>query len=299
MSRNRILAAVSFGPQSDAALKYARKIASTDHGMISCLYVVEEPGFVTRSFISKEMQQRIRREAELALTSKVRSIFSGPGNTPFEIIVSYGKVYQKILETAADLNASMIVMGRSDSTDLNKDILGTNASMVIARSDVPVCSVRGSANLNNAKVLLPLDLSKFVSLKIAKAIELAQRFHWKLVLCAIIVPEKKNQEPAYRNRLKEIKQIIAEHEINCVARVVLAEQSIPEEILSVAEKDRAGHIFLMTQKEESEADMLIGSTARFIIKRSRLPILSLTPDVQTSLVTFKSLFASINLPIHP
>ena len=76
MYRKKILVPVDFHETSYAAFKYAREIALKTNAKISCLYVIEESGYITSGFISKEIQESIRREAEsryrLALSIKLQ-----------------------------------------------------------------------------------------------------------------------------------------------------------------------------------------------------------------------------------
>lgn len=293
----RILVAVSFGPQSDAALKYARKIAGETGGTVSCLYVVEEPGFITRSFISGEVQEKITRKAEQALFSKVHAIY-GQEEVPYETIVTRGKVYRVILDQAADLEADLIVLGRSDVIDLNKEGLGTNASLVMARSDIPVCCVKNSAQLQNGTALLPLDLTGSVGLKITKTIEMATLFHWKVQLCTILPSAIQGKEAPFRDRLKEIQKLMAEHDVPSTIQLIYSDRTVPEEILSLAENGKAGQIILMTQHEDSEGEPFVGATTRNILHKSALTVFSLTPDTHTALYTVKKQTEFLDHPIH-
>ena len=298
MKRNRVLVAVSFGPQSDAALKYGRQIALKIKGMVSCLYVVEEPGFITRGLISKEMQQKIRREAERSLSSKVHSIFGGPPEVPFEIMISPGKVHHKILEKADELEARYIVMGRSDSIDLNKDLLGTNVRMVLARSIIPVCCVRNSANLQNNVALLPLNLHRFVSIKTAKTIEMARSFQWKVMVCSILPASEKGNPAVYKKRVQEIQKVMSDGGVACSTRLVYSDNKIAEEILVLAESVKAGQIIMMTQREEAEGELFIGSNTRGILRKARQTVFSLTPDIPVRYPSVKSNFDQLNKPLQ-
>jgi nucleotide-binding universal stress UspA family protein len=297
MQKWRILVPVSFGPQSDAALKYARKASQQTNGMITCLYVIEKPGFITGKFISREIEQRIRREAEVQLAAKVNRIYKNEEGLSFELIVTSGKVHRKILEKAAELQVNEIIMGRSDSPDLTKDLLGSNASHVIARSAVPVLTLRGSKFIANSHILLPLDLSNPVSLKIAKAIEIASLQQSRITICAVLNPDWAILELAYRERLKEIKKLVASYDIECRVQLIISRKPVPDEILSLSGRVGAGQIIIMTQVESGTTDMFIGSTVREVVKRSEIPVLSLTPNIQTGLYPYKSLFGNINDPI--
>lgn len=280
MYRPRILVSVSFGPQSDAALKYARKIARLTGDTLSCLYVIEEPGYITGKFISKEIRQKIRREAEQRLSARVNAIYTKEDKITFEIIVTSGKVYRKILEKAADLHARLIIMGRSDSSDLHKNMIGSNTVQTVARATLPVLTIRSSRYLADEQILLPLDLTKPTGLKISKAIEIAHLLRAKVMLFTMITPEGVSLESTFRNRLKEIKQLFISTGIQCNAHLCVSGEKITGGIISFAGKIRAGLILVITQQETHHTEMFIGSTAREVIKRSEIPVLSIIPQIE-------------------
>lgn len=297
MPKSKILVPAAFGLQSDAALAYAKTIAKGLNQMISCLYVIEKPGFVTSKFISRDLELKIRREAELQLSSRVNRLFPEEEKTAFELIVSSGKVHRKILEKASELQAGMIIMGRSDGSDLTRKYLGSNAGHVVAKASVPVVTVRSSRFSSLDHLLLPLDLSGPVTIQIAKAIELLQQLPWKVTVCSILHPVRTDLEMLYRERLKEIKQLFGDYEIDCRVQLVVSAKTVSAEILATAKKVHAGQIMLMTRGEEDHNDLFIGSTAGEVIKKSDFPVLSLTPGIHTSLYPYRSLFGNIHNPI--
>ncbi len=298
MPKSKILVPAGFGLQSDAALVYAKKIALQLNQMITCLYVIEKPGFVTSKFISKELETKIRREAEMQLSSRVNRIYPDREKISFELIITAGKVHQKILEKSTELNANLIIMGRSDGSDLTRNYLGSNASQVISKATLPVVTVRNSRILSNAHVLLPLDLYNPVTIKIAKAIEVLQQQGSRVTICSILHPDRIILEPAYRTRLKEIKKLFVDYEIDCRVQLVISGNTLAAEILEVARKVQADEIMLMTQGEKDHTEMFIGSTAREVIKNSEIPVLSFTPGVQASPYPYRTLFGNINNPIR-
>lgn len=278
MNNPRILVPVSFGPQSDAALKYARKIAEITGDTISCLYVVEQPGQITGLFISKETHQKIRREAEKKLSSRVNTIYTREARTSFEIIVTTGKVYRKILEKASDLHARLIVMGRSDSSDLHRNVIGSNTVQTVARANLPVITVRSSKYLGEEHILLPLDLTKPAAVKISSAIEIARLLKAKVTVYTLVPPDRTGQDLSFRNRLKEVKQSFTDRGIVCQAHLAASGGRITDGIISFAVQIRAGLIMIMTQQETHTTEMFIGTTAREVIKRSPVPVLSMIPQ---------------------
>ena len=137
MQRTRILVPLSFSTPSDYALLEARLLSGQMNGMLTCLHVIEEPSYL-KSHTSREIGKKIRREAEIRLSENVNRIIPGSDNIVFEIIVTAGIPYRKILEKAAELNPGLIVMGRADEVDSGNQRLGSNTLGVLTGSTIPV-----------------------------------------------------------------------------------------------------------------------------------------------------------------
>lgn len=298
MHRFRILVPVSFGSQSNVALRHARILAQKLKGMITCLHVIETQGFISAKFQTREMERKIRHEAEVSLASEVNAILGGNKDVLYELIITSGKVHRKILEKSVALDIDMIIMGRSDSTELSEHTIGTNASRVIERSTIPVLTMGQSEIPSYKHILAPLDLSSPVSLQLAKTIEIAELLRAKVTICAILPPGWPRLETAYRKRLLEIKKLSIHYELNCQVKLFITDKKIVDEIISCSKKYHPDLLLLMTQVESNLEELSIGSVAYQLICTSEIPILSVTPVLQKELYPYKSLFGSINNPIN-
>ena len=297
MISKRILVPVNFGAQSDAALKYAIKMASAVNGKITCLHVNEEPGFITSQFLTKEISDRIRRLAEDTLSAKANEIINDNNSVPFEVIVTKGNVHRKVREKAKDLNASFIIMAKSDSADKEDNELGSNTLRVIAKAQIPVLTVNSTEHLGYDRILLPLDLSKPVEIKLLKALELAKLFGVEVSVFTVMRSDCISLKPKYQKRLKEIQQLFNAEDVSCSIQLKVSEDSISEEILQQARKMNAGMIMMMTQQEKGITDFYIGSTVHQIINASEFPVLSIIPNVRINEISNAPVWSDIQNPI--
>ena len=297
MIRRKILVPINFSPQSHDVLKFASKITRAINGMMTCLHILEEPGFITGKFISPEIHNRIRREAEMRLSSLVIENIDAAEKTPFEIIISSGKVHTIIDEKATDLHAAFIIMGRSDSADLKKNFIGTNTNRVISLTKIPVITVRSNKYFRDEQILLPLDLSKPIGSKIVKTIEVAHMLNAHVSVLTILEPDCISQEVTYRSRLEKIRQLFSNEGITCNVHLTGIKKSVTEEIIAYSKKMHAGMIVVMTQQETNITDFFIGSTARSIIQKSEFPILSIIPGVQLNEYPNDSVIGNVLNPI--
>ena len=296
MHRFRILVPVSFGSQSDIALKQARSIALQLKAMITCMHVVDHPVLISGSLFSREKEQKVRLEAELKLALKVDAILSGH-DVLYELIVTSGKVYRKILEKASELNTDLILMGRSDAVEGKKYHLGTNATRVIERSTIPVLTIQNTHHHFCNHILLPLDLSAPVSLQLAKTIKIADMLIARVTVCTILPPGGTRLEAAYRKRLIEIKNLFAHYDIFCRVKLIISDRKVADHLLSCSLRYHPDLLVIMTQEESDTADLTLGSVAKELMCKSEFPVLSITPVIQQELYPFRSLFGSINDPI--
>lgn len=297
MHKCRILVPVSFGSQSDRALKQAKSIALQVNTKITCLHVIDHPALIGGTRFSREKDQKVRFEAELMLASKVDAILSGHDSVYYELIVTSGKVYRKILEKASELDADLIVMGRSDAVVGKKSHLGSNATKVIERSTIPVLTIQNSQSHSLRHMMVPLDLSAQVSLQLAKTIELAENFNAMVTVVTILYSGGPKLEAAYRKRLIEIKKLFAHYDIFCRVKLIISEKSAADHLLSCSLRYHPDLMVLMTQEESDVADLTIGSVANALMCKSEFPALTMTPIIPKQLYPFKSLFGSINDPI--
>jgi len=297
MHKYRILVPVSFGSQSDMALKQARSIALQLNAMITCLHVIDNQTLISGNVFNREKEQKSRLESELKLASKVNSILSGNDSVLYELIVTSGKVYRKILEKASELHSDMIVMGRSDAPAGKKLQLGSNASKVMEKANIPVLTIRDMQSKSLGQMMVPLDLSAQVSLQLAKTIELAEKLNATVTAVAVAHPGEPRLEAAYKKRLIEIKKLFAHYDIFSRVKLIISERKVADHLLSCSLKYQPDLLVLMTQQEGKTADLALGSVANELICNSEFPVLSMTPLIKNDLYPFKSAFGSINHPI--
>ena len=281
MHMTKILVPVSFSPQSDHALRQAISVSKCLDAMVTCLHVIEKPGFLAGLRSAGTEDQQIKREAELRLSSRVNLMFSDHKEVPFELIVTSGKAYRKILEKADGLRADMIIMGRSDSAYPNKRFLGSNTLKVIARANIPVISVRSGRTAKPDHILLPLDLGKKNKLKISATLEMCGLFRARVTVCHVLEEGRDQRENEFKRKLNTVQKVFHESGVTCNTAMILAENQVSEEILSFALDVKADVILMMTQQENESAGVYFGSTAHDLIRISELPVLTINPFAES------------------
>ena len=287
MTRRRILVPIDLDAQSDSALDFARNIATRLNAMISCMYVIEEQKLRTNNPKNREAKLEQRRDVEIRLSEKVNSILS-EAKTPFELIITHGKVHEKILEKSMDLNAQLIIMSRSNTGDIGKKRIGSITKHIITKSQIPVITIGRYKIVNRENIIVPLDVFKPIGSQVIFAIDTAMLLGAAVTVISVIEKEMLSLRPVYLKRLKEIRKLLRDIKIDCNSHLLTTRNTVPEEILSFSRKLDSAMILLMTSNEIKANGSSIGSVAKGIIAESELPVQCINPNCKSRNLSDKS-----------
>ena len=221
---------IDFQRQSDLALEYAGHIAPKLNAMISCIYVMEEQGLLANRIAGEQSKLKLRRDAENALSERVNSILKGQDNIPFEIILTSGNAYLKVLEKSIDLNAQLIIMGRSSASSAKATGIGSNAMRIIANSIVPVITLTNQKIDKRKHLIVPLDLSRPFNDPLNWAIETALMLGASVSIISIIEKQQSGLRPVYLKKLEEAKSIFSERIMECSSYLLENRSTISESV---------------------------------------------------------------------
>ena len=130
-----IVAAVDFGPQTPCVLKWAASFAKETGAGLTLVHAVptaqDIPGFYCEQCFKQEMLREARERAVRTLNDA--GIHNG------HISVAADEVVRAISETARQLQADLVVIGRGPTSGLGR--LRTQAYQIIRQSPCPVVSV--------------------------------------------------------------------------------------------------------------------------------------------------------------
>ena len=281
LTQNKILVPVDFSEQSLIALGQSYHTAREYNAELLLLHVMEDVGWMqvsTTQLKEKKtsMQKKLDKLAEE--TSKTNKI-------AVDTMLAKGKVYEKIIEVAEMVNATMIIMGCNSKKRVGKLFIGSNALRVVRESICPVITVKGKQHREVFRnIVLPLDLTTETRAKVKKAIEIANLGSFKPVIHVVSVLESADE--FFVNKLtahmNQAKNFIEEQETECTAEIILKKKGdlpIAEYIIEYANKVKGDLIIIMTQQETDFTGMFIGSTAQEIVNNSDIPVLSIIPTM--------------------
>ena len=142
MSFQRILIALDDSPISIHAMEVGKDLAKAVGAEIALLHVLDpriayapEGGFPASNVLAE-----FREQARRLLRCAARRIGGDP--PPWEYLVE-GNVSRKIVTSADEWKADLIVMGSHGRTGIALAFLGSTAESVVRHSRIPVLTVRG------------------------------------------------------------------------------------------------------------------------------------------------------------
>ena len=282
LTQNKILVPVDFSEQSLIALGQSYNFAREYNAELLLLYIMEDVGWMRATTKQiKDMKASIQKKLDklAAETSKKNQIV-------VDTMLAKGKVYEKIIEVADMVNATMIIMGCNSRKKIEKFFIGSNALRVVRQSTCPVITIKGKHHREGCKnIVLPLDLTKETRDKVKKAIEVAKLGSFKATIHAVSVLQSSDEFLVNKitAQMNLVKSDIQSQGVECTAEIIMKQKGdlpLTKYIINYAKKVKGDLLIIMTQQEANFTRMFIGSTAQEMVNNSDIPVMSIIPKVR-------------------
>jgi nucleotide-binding universal stress UspA family protein len=280
-STKNFLVPVDFCPESEIALKYAAFIADRVGATLHLIYILEDESPLLKLVLKDDQRDMILRGAADKLDDAAGKALIGK-NLPFTTKIKQGKIYEMIIETAREVKADFIFMGRTDASDMMKNLAGTNTMHIIKGADVPVITLRKMPEyFGCSHIILPLDLTKQTMRKASNAVAVARMLDARITIISVLQEDSTGKEIKYISKLDEIRIKLRSLDVDCDVKLIKNTTDPLHVILNDAVKELDGDlVMIMTQQELSVTEYFVGSVAQEIINLSDFPVMSINPLVR-------------------
>jgi nucleotide-binding universal stress UspA family protein len=254
-----------FTTVAEHALAHAVKISRMIGNEICLLHIVD----------TKIKNQEL--EAKNALLSKKAKEFSESFNLTIAFHISKGTIFSAIASFAHDSDASLVVMGTHGMKGMQK-LTGSWALKVIVKSKVPFIVVQDPPTDQERyhNIVFPVDFRNENKEKIRMAIFMGKYFDSKVHILETVATDKNILKRTNINMNFAIRYLIQnniEYEIHDLPRGDLAQQTI-----DFAQKINADLILIVTTKNITFADYIVGASEQYIIANSsKIPVCCVNP----------------------
>lgn len=279
--QKKIIVPIDFTEQSTIALGQSYNLAKEYGAEILLLHVMDESPL--SAVLSKKYLSEIKKDAQKRL-DKLAEEATKKSKVLVDTMIAKGKAYEKILEVADLVDATMIIMGCNSRKKLRARFIGSNALRVVREAKCPVITIKGKHHRQGCKnIVLPLDLSKETRDKVRVAIDLAKLGTFQAAIRVVSVLESSDEFLVNRltRQLESVKHFIQKAGVDCTAEIIKTkknDESLASSIIDYSKKVDGDLLVIMTQQETNFTRMFIGSVAQEVVNNSDIPVLSIIPQ---------------------
>jgi nucleotide-binding universal stress UspA family protein len=282
---------------AERVLEHLSWLAPSATTHIVLISVVSTPHYVygAISFSSLDLHTTIWNDTQEYL-EQVRARLQAEGYH-VTVTICGGDPAVEILDMARSLEVDMVAMTTHGHTGFVRWALGSVAERVIQASTFPVFLVRASFDLASgppARIMVPLDGSKFSERALPLATEIAHRLHSEVLLLNAFSGAEQNGSRLYvgtqaelyemidhwrtdmGNYLAERAEQLGKEDVVVQTRMVVADAAAA--IHDFSEMDNVGLIVMSTCGRSGMERWVYGSVANRVLRAANCPILLLPPS---------------------
>lgn len=267
MEENKKLIVVpwDFTHVAEHALAHAIKISRMINNDICLLHIV------STGIVKKEETKKV------AMLKQVAEVNSHKYGIPIIYQIIKGTIFKSIAEYANEKDANLVVMGTHGMKGMQK-LTGSWALKVIVKTKMPFIVVQDppADQERYHNIVFPVDFKKENKEKIQMAIFMGKYFDSKIHLLVAASSDKgliKKINVNLNFAIKYFMQNNIEYEIQKLPRGDIAEQTI-----DFAQKINADLIVIVTTKNITFADYVVGASEQSIIANSsKIPVCCVNP----------------------
>ncbi len=179
-----ILCPTDFSKSSENAVKYAVEIARTFKSKIILMHAYETPVIYTDVTVSSvQLDFELLRESAFKQLRKFYSkMLEQVKDVQFELILQQGLPSSRTVEIATEKKVDMIVMATTASTQVQRFLIGSNASRVIREAPCKVMLIPQKAKFNGfKKIVFSTDLSDENLIASKQVVSFGQMFKSEII----------------------------------------------------------------------------------------------------------------------
>ncbi|HZX10772.1 MAG TPA: universal stress protein [Acidobacteriota bacterium] len=282
----KILWPTDFSDEAQDALLYADEFARAFKANIIALHVVPDVSpalYDAADVIRGEIAKRVEVVKEKR-KKKIKNIGKSKSMT-FKILIKEGNAAKKIVETAEEEKADLIVLGKRGLSAIEKIFIGSVANQVLRNSSIPLLLTKKDQGMPRfKKIVVPTDFSKMEEKERDYAWKLAKNFDSHLFLLHVLELHDYKFPPrvldemfdSVKKKLRQRKKREKE-DIN-VYEDVTHSVNAALGITDYADEKKADLIVMSTYVHSKWERFFLGSTTEKVIGYSAIPVLAIPPS---------------------
>lgn len=271
--KSKILVPTDFSEVAENAVAHAAAIANKSGEEVWLLHVFDNN---SKSTLKKHKEGV---EHLLDKLAKMCESFTKQYGVPFQFTLREGSIFSTIGEVAAEIGASIMVMGTHGVLGMQK-IVGAYALKVVASSKIPVLIVQEKPPVNGThlKLVSPIDGSVETKQKTLQTISMAKTLGAKVYLY---------RQKGYDDYLDDLISLnarfvvkyLTEHQVEHeVVEQEKFSKNFARDFIQFSQSIQADMIIILTTAEKGLKDMIIGPEEQAVINNeAQIPVMCVNP----------------------
>jgi nucleotide-binding universal stress UspA family protein len=271
-----IVVATDLVGRSEAALEYARKLATAYGARIVLAHGIDPMEYATVDAVPGRVLKTLPEEARAVLDKLSADLLREGIHSHSE--VRQGTVAKMLLDVARQYQAGLIVIGTKGGEGAGPVIVGAIAEELVRLSECPVLAVAADWNAGafrptpGGPVLLAMERNEAAAAAAATAISLAQIFERPLLVLHARTAAEAGLDPCATSLEALGIDVSAEITVRCIVKDGNPEEAIAE---GIAENHPC---ILVAGVKRASATPGPHGTAFALLARSRVPVLCVPPE---------------------
>lgn len=272
-----IVVATDLDGRADAALEYARKLATAYGARIVLAHGLDPLDFASVSAVPGKILSSMTEQARAALDEMAADLMREGIHSHSEI--RQGEVAEMLVDVARHYEAGLIVIGTQGREGAGPVLVGAVAEQLVRQAPFPVLAVAADYNagayrpIPGGPVMLAIEKNEAAADAVATACSLAETFHRTLVVVHARRPE---EAVAFLNPIATtVEQFGIESAGRFPVRCIVKDGK-PGDAIAEAIGQFNPSVLVVGVKRASETPGPHG-TAFTLLARSRVPVLCIPP----------------------
>ena len=277
-----VIVAVDFSNTSIHAIEYAISLANKMKSDIQLIWVDK---ISSQEAVYPDTTNENRNEAKKRFDELVKQYGKrlAKGKS-IEYKLKKGRIYREVDNLARIVNADLIIAGAHGISGYEEYWIGSNAYKIVSYTNCPVITVRHDFIIrkNIGKILVPMDGSAETLQKIPFVVKLATLFKSEIHLVTTHNSHLKSIQRMTEKIVQPAITYLQKYQVRFIEDTIVA-NDLTKSVLSYAVNVEADLIAIMTE-QETPTNILLGTQAQQLINQSPIPVLSIHPQEQFSLI---------------
>lgn len=277
---NHILVPIDFSETALNALNQAAELAKKFEAKLTLFHIFESLGndssilpslSLGESSIDNPLKEKVVQKLD-ELRKSIADIYSKDVN----IAISEGTIASAVEEFTKDEKVDLIVMGTHGTKGIIQNyIIGSNSYKVVGSANVPVLTVRKNASKTDFKnIVVPIDFTRFSRQKLPVAAGLAKKYGATLRL--FITDQNDEQKAKNTVLIEQVEKYLVSQDVKFTSEISKNYYSA-KEVINYAEQIGADLMVIMSERETTISNMILGPISRDIVNHALAPVLTVHP----------------------